>query len=82
MLSVASRLFLAEKCGCFFFIFHLVNFGKMSLFFSDKFLAFSGPHNKSRIENGESAIWEMNEIIIEIDRSRMHFKVSLTSEAY
>lgn len=55
----------------------------MSLFFSsDKFLAFSGPHNKSRIENGESTIWEMNVIIIEIDQSRMHFRVSLTSEAY
>ena len=37
------------------------------LFFPDKFLAFSGPHNKSRIENGESAIWEMNVINIEID---------------
>ena len=23
--------------------------------FSDKFLAFSGPHNKSRIENGKTA---------------------------
>ena len=27
----------------------------LDFFFSDKFLAFSGPHNKSRIENGKHA---------------------------
>ena len=28
------------------------SYSNFFLFFSDKFLAFSGPHNKSRIENG------------------------------